>query len=124
LEPSDPSLNDYVFDNFEWSHCEGKIDGDADDDATTTYGGTSSARQESHPMAVKETNTLTVQQAADAEAETESNTASLSLGISQSSFSVKQVTIIMAVVICVVMLMTWIQFSLNIRDKPVLRTTA
>ena len=29
LDPNEMSKNDYVFDNFEWTHCEGQVNGNS-----------------------------------------------------------------------------------------------
>jgi hypothetical protein len=107
LDPANPDLNDYVFDNFDWSHCEGKIER-TDDDYSTTYGGSMALRPQPHSL---ETNTMTVSGVT-----TESVKGS-TVDLTQSTFSFVQVTIVMAVVVCVVMLFTWIQFTINLRDK-------
>jgi hypothetical protein len=72
LDPNSAYLNDYVFDNFEWTHCEGAIEGnDASAKGTSYYGGI----------------------------------------LRQDSFTFTQVTLLMSVMIGMLMLFTWIQFS-------------
>lgn len=105
-------MNDYVFDNFKWDHCEGKIEDDSDDDEVATTYATNTVANRMHESLMKSQ----AEEAAANAAAVPKTTSTYGAAV-QESFTLWQAGIAMSVVVCVVMLFTWIQFTLNIRSK-------